>query len=91
MMSDYSASVLPAETDALITRIIGCAITVHRELGPGFLESVYATALEFELAEAGLQFERERHVLVKYRDRLIGGQRVDFIVGNAVILEIAVS
>src|SRR5688572_19368370 len=87
-MGDYTASVLPEETDALITRIIGCALTVHRELGPGFLESIYSTALGFELDAEGIPYERECQVTVSYRGRTIGGQRVDFIVSNTVILEI---
>ena len=50
----YSKSVLSSETDALITRIIGCAIRVHSELGPGFLETIYASVLEVEFAHEGL-------------------------------------
>ena len=83
-----SISALSPEADALITRIIGCALTVHRVLGPGFLESIYAAALAYELEAADIPFERERSVAVNYRGRLIGGQRVDFIVSNTVILEI---
>ena len=84
----YTASILPEETDALITRVIGCAITVHRALGPGFMESIYSTALGLELKAEGIPFERERSISVNYRGHAIGGQRVDFIVGNSVILEI---
>ena len=87
-MREGTVSVLSLETDALITRIIGCAITVHRALGSGFLESIYSTALAFELESAGIPFERERAITVNYRGLAIGGQRVDFIVANTVILEI---
>lgn len=87
-MKTTSKSVLPPETDALIARIIGCALMVHRELGPGFLESIYVAALAIELTDEGIPFERERPVVVRYRGRLIPGQRVDFIVSNTVILEI---
>lgn len=87
-MEGYLASALSPQTDALITRIIGCALIVHRELGPGFMESIYSTALSFELEAEGIAFERERSVTVGYRGRPIGGQRIDFIVSNAVILEI---
>jgi GxxExxY protein len=81
------SSTLPPETEEVIDRVIGCAVTVHRHLGPGFLE-IYATAMALELAAAGLPFERERAVAVNYRGTLIGGQRVDLIVANSVIVEI---
>ena len=82
------SSTLPSETEAVIERVIGCALAVHRQLGPGFLESIYATAMALELAAAGLPFERERTVSVSYRGALIGGQRVDLIVADAVIIEV---
>ena len=84
----YSKSVLSSETDALITRIIGCAIRVHSELGPGFLETIYASALEVEFAHEGIAFEREKPIVVRYRDEVIAGQRLDFVVNGQVILEI---
>ena len=87
-MREHSIGVLPEATDALITRIIGCALNVHRELGPGFLERIYAAALAIELTSQGIPFERERAITVNYRGFAISGQRVDFIVGNTVILEI---
>jgi GxxExxY protein len=87
-MSMVISSTLPPETELIITRVIGCALTVHRELGPGFLESIYATALCVELKADGLPFERERPVSVNYRGTIIPGQRVDLIVANAVIVEI---
>jgi GxxExxY protein len=88
-MRPGTVSVLTPEHDELITRIIGCAIRVHKELGPGFLERIYATALAFECDEAGIAFERERSVIVNYRDVLpITGQRIDFVVADSVILEI---
>ena len=82
------SSTLSEETELVVSRIIGCALAVHRELGPGFLESIYTAALCLELSANGLTFERERTVFVNYRNTLLGGQRVDLIVENAVILEI---
>jgi GxxExxY protein len=88
-MRHGTVSVLMPEQDELITRIIGCAIRVHKELGPGFLERIYATALAFELQAEGIRYEREVSVVVNYRDVLpIDGQRIDFIVAGSVILEI---
>jgi len=82
------ASTLPPDTERMVTRTIGCALTVHRELGPGYLESIYASALALELSAQGIPFERERSVWVNYRGTKIPGQRVDFIVANAVIVEV---
>jgi GxxExxY protein len=82
------SSTLPEETEAVVAEIIGCALTVHRVLGPGFLESIYATALSLELSVKGIAFERERSISVSYRGTAIAGQRVDFIVANSVIVEV---
>ena len=82
------SSTLPEDTEMVLSRVIGCALTVHRELGPGYLESIYAAALAVELSANRLPFERERAVSVNYRGTLIPGQRVDFIVANSVIVEI---
>jgi GxxExxY protein len=84
----YSKSVLSPETDELITRIIGYAIRVHSELGPGFLEAIYACALEVECEQAKIAFEREKAIVVRYRDRVIAGHRLDFVVEDRVVLEI---
>jgi GxxExxY protein len=87
-MTLHVTSTLPEETEETISRVIGCAMTVHRELGPGFLESVYATALCLEMTANGLPYERECSVAVNYRGTLIGGQRIDLIVADAVIVEL---
>ena len=55
----------------LTKRIIGCAINVHRQLGPGFLESVYQVALAYELTKAGIPFEREKGLSVRYGEILL--------------------
>jgi GxxExxY protein len=88
MIKAVTNSTLPQVTDELITRVIGCAITVHRIQGPGFLESIYATALAVELSLQGIPFERERSIVVNYRGTPIPGQRVDLIVGDLVVVEI---
>lgn len=74
--------------DPLTDRIIGCAITVHRELGPGLLESAYHAAMCVELAVHDLAFERERLVPVLYRRVRIGEYRPDLIVEGRVVVEI---
>ena len=60
--------------------VIGCAMRVHRELGPGFLEKVYQNAIAIELAEAGLEFEVEKRIRVRYREQVIGDYVADIVV-----------
>jgi GxxExxY protein len=75
--------------NTLTEKIIECAIQVHKTLGPGLLESVYEECLCYELKLAGLKFERQKPLPVKYRDKLLEcGYRLDIIVENQVILEI---
>jgi len=70
-------------------RVIGAAINVHRELGPGLLESAYEAALAFELEEIGLEFERQMVLPVVYRGKTIdAGYRVDLLVARKVIIEL---
>ena len=76
------------QVDPLTQRIIGCAIAVHRFLGPGLLESVYRTALAIELGFNEIPFERERVISVTYRGIMIGDFRPDFIVQNQIVVEV---
>ena len=69
-------------------RIIGCAIEVHRHLGPGLLESAYEAALAVELEDAGLRFQRQVAFPVVYKGRPIGEYRLDLLVESKVIVEI---
>ena len=69
-------------------KIIGCAIEVHKQLGPGLLESVYEEALCFELDKAGLTFRRQLSVPIKYKDVLLSTPlRLDLIVEEKVIVD----
>ncbi|WP_439559490.1 GxxExxY protein [Dyadobacter sp.] len=70
-------------------KIIGCCIEIHRELGPGLLESAYEECLAYELKKAGLFFERQKPVPVHYKEvHLEYGYRMDFVVENAVVVEL---
>lgn len=70
-------------------KIIGCAIEVHRNLGPGLLESAYEECLCFELNQAGLKYERQVSLPVIYKGiKLECGYRMDIIVENSVIVEL---
>lgn len=75
------------ENEALTKRIIGCAMAVHRALGPGFLESVYQNALAHELRKAGLKVECERKVQVVYDGVVVGDFSCDMLVEGQVLIE----
>lgn len=80
---------MDAETNQLTEQIIGAAIEVHRELGPGLLESAYQRALAHELRLRNLSFEEQKLCAVKYKDLLIeDAYRLDFLVGNKVVVEL---
>jgi GxxExxY protein len=82
------ASSLDAERDPLSRTVIGAAIEVHRSLGPGFLESVYEEALCHELSLRGISFERQKEIEICYKEKVIKGQRLDLVVGGAMVVEI---
>ena len=73
---------------AITDGIIGCAIEVHKQLGPGLLESVYESAMCIELAAAGIRFTRQVGIPLYYKGRLISEHRPDLVVANRVIVEI---
>jgi GxxExxY protein len=75
--------------DALTERIIGAAIQVHRELGPGLLESAYEACLCHELFLNNLKVERQKAIPISYKGlKLDAGYRLDMIVEDQVIVEI---
>ena len=77
------------ETNQITEKIIGCAINVHKCLGPGLLESAYEECLAFELGNAGLKTERQKPVPVIYKEiKLDCGYRIDILVENEVIIEL---
>ncbi len=79
------------EINQITEKIIGCAIEVHRNLGPGLLESAYEECLVFELNKVGLKVERQKPVPVVYKDiKLDCGYRLDILVENTVVVELKV-
>ena len=75
--------------NALTRQIITAALAVHRELGPGLLESAYEACLAFELLERGLPFERQKPLPLTYRGRTMDcGYRLDFLVDGMVVVEV---
>ncbi len=77
------------EFDELSRRMIGCAIEVHRNLEPGLLESTYRQCLACELSHAGVPFQMEVPLPVRYKDVLLDcGYRIDLLVRSDLIVEI---
>lgn len=74
--------------DELTGKIIGLAIEVHRELGPGFLESVYEEAMAVALQEARMTFARQATVPIEFRGKAVGEHRLDLIVAGEVVVEL---
>jgi GxxExxY protein len=75
--------------NALTERIIGFCIEIHRALGPGLLESAYEECLCFELASAGIRFERQKPLPVEYKGvRLDCGYRLDLVVEGTIVVEL---
>jgi GxxExxY protein len=88
-MSQESGKTGKELRDSEITdAIIAAAIAVHRELGPGFLESIYEQALAVEFALRGVAFIRQHPVPLFYRDDQIGEYRLDFLVENKIVVEL---
>ncbi len=81
-------SPLDDELEALIHRVIGYCISVHRELGPGLLERIYRRAICIELQSEGVPFEVEKRFPVWYRGHLLCDQRVDIVVAGKILLEV---
>ena len=77
------------EINDITGEIIGCCIEIHKELGPGLLESAYEECLAYELNNADLFFERQKPIPVRYKEIHIEyGYRMDFVVENQVIIEL---
>jgi len=76
------------EFDELSRRVIECAIEVHRNLGPGLLESTYRQCLAYELSHAGLSFQMEVPLPVRYKETLLDcGYRIDLLVHGDLVVE----
>jgi GxxExxY protein len=77
------------EFDELSQNVIGCAIEVHRNLGPGLLESTYPQCLACELSHARIPFQMEVPLPVRYKDLLLDcGYRIDLLARSDLIVEI---
>jgi len=81
-------SALSTDEDLVIGEIIAAALTLHRALGPGYLESIYRKGMLVELRRRRLEIETEKSVEVRYHGELLGTHRVDLIVQGLVVVEL---
>jgi len=80
---------MKAAINSITKEVIGAAMAVHRELGPGLLESACESCLAYELAERGLSFERQKALPVLYKGVTVDcGYRLDLVVEDLVIIEL---
>lgn len=75
------------EHSEVTQKIIGCAMTVHSALGPGFLESVYQNALAHELRKSGFEVECEKRLQVTYDGVVVGDFSADMLINGIVLIE----
>jgi len=76
------------ELEELTGKIIECAITVHKKLGPGFLESVYQASLPIELKKQGLKVDAQKEIRIFYDDKEVGSHRLDLVAEGQIIVEL---
>ena len=88
MEKDESAKKRGHQFEELSNQLIGAAIQVHKELGPGFLESIYEQALKVELSESGLGFDSQKETKVQYAGVEVGVHRLDLVVEEEIIVEL---
>ena len=87
MTSQFSE--LPQRAEKLATELVDAAYSVHSELGPGLLESIYENCLCHELSLRGIEFEQQVVLPIAYKDLVIdGGLRLDLIVDRQIIVEL---
>lgn len=80
---------LNEKINELSYKIIGCAIEVHKILGPGLLESAYQNCLIFELEKIGLKVEKEVSLPIIYKEiELNHGYRIDLLINNLIVIEL---
>lgn len=85
---DFGGHALTLEHEEITSPIIGAAIAVHKELGPGFLESVYENALVVELRRRSVPFQRQVAVPILYQDVEVGLHRLDLFIADEIVVEL---
>ena len=79
--------VVPPEVEALAKRVIGMAIDVHRELGPGLPEEAYELAMCIALKDAGLRFSQQHLISVSFRETVVARIRLDLLIEDQLVFE----
>ena len=72
----------------LTYEIIGAAMEVHSDLGPGYKEEIYQKALEIELRNRKIEFELQKQIEIKFKGEMVGWQLLNFFVDDKVVVEI---
>lgn len=78
----------PEELDRLAHEVIGAAIEVHRQLGPGLPEEVYVGAMDVEMTARGIPFERQKRLEIFYKGVLVGVGKIDLLIGGKLVVEV---
>jgi GxxExxY protein len=84
----HLTSPLSLELEELVQQTIGSCIGVHRELGPGLLETIYQRAVSYELEASGVPFEREKPIWINYRGKRLYLHRLDLVISGQLLLEL---
>ena len=88
-MKEENKLIVDEELEAITYKVIGLAIEVHRQLGPGLLESAYQQCLYYEIKNSGLKVEKEITLPIIYKDLKIDhGYRMDLLIENKLVLEL---
>jgi GxxExxY protein len=80
--------VVDPKVEGIVTEVIGAGLAVHRQLGPGFVETVYEQAIAFELRIRGLGIEQQSSIAVQYRGETVAHHRLDLVVERSVVVEV---
>jgi GxxExxY protein len=79
---------MPLELEELTEQVIGACIAVHREKGPGFLESIYENCLKIEFRKRGIKAEFQKEVDIFYDGELVGTHKLDILVNGELVVEL---
>ena len=87
-MDSFGKRIVGHQFGSLSQKIIGAAIEVHKELGPGFLENIYEEALKIQFSELGFIHESQKEIKIKYHNSVVGTHRLDLLVEGKIIIEL---